>query len=1575
MRSTGALLMSGLVIAAVFSIVLSAQDGGLGSPSAAGGVEAAAQSGVSPGMDLSAPAVLGGDSVPDFIIGPDTGVAPARAMNGVDGGELASGFIFGGFGGGVRMAAGDINGDGVADIVAGMGPGGSLVQLLSGVDAANLGSGHPFGAGFRGGVFVATGDVNGDGRTDIVVGQGPGGGRVMVFSGTNISLLMNVAPFGAGYTGGVTVAAGDVNGDGLADIFAGQATGGAVSLVDAATHAPIASAPVFGAGGVFVALGDVNGDGRADAIMAPGRGNGPVLVYDVLTLTQLAAFVPYPAGFTGGVRVASTDFDGDGLAEIITAPGPGGGSTVRVFSGGTFAAGPSFNAYGPGFNGGVFVAAPARVNTSSEARFTSAAAATFTVGMAGSFTVTTEGSPAVTLITQAGALPAGVIFTNNGDGTATLSGTPTGPGGTFPLTFNASNGVGAASAQNFALTVDASPIFTSASATTFTVGQPGTFTVTAQATPAVTAIVATGTLPPGVTFTDNADGTATLSGMPAAGGSFPLTLTADNGDGPAALQAFVLRVHQAPAITSAAGTAFAVGTAGTFGVTTTGFPVPSITAVGALPAGVTFADNGDGTASIAGTPGPGTGGTYGLTLSSDNGVGAPANLAFTLTVNQAPAFTSDVATTFEIGVSGSFTVTTTGLPVPLIARAGTLPGGVTFTDNGNGTATLAGTPTGTAQSYALNLTATNGVGVDGNQLFTLNVVSTVAPPSAEQDAFTGAVGNTQFVVGAGALGTPHVLVGGNVLANDTGTGTLTAGPAIIASNLGGQVAMSANGTFVYTPPVGVGGSADTFTYTLTDANGTDSAVVTIGVGNVVWYVSAGAAGDGRSHSPFGTMDAAAAASGPGQAIYVHAGSPVGSTVLEAGQTLWGAGADFVFGNLTILASTSPTLGGTVTLANNVLVTGLIVNAGGGDAIVATGLTGTETLNQVSIISGGVGLNLTNLGGSLNLVGGSIAGVAGTDVLVTGGNGTITIGAAITNTLGRSIDVQGRNGGAVTFSGAITDSGQGIVLNANPGSAINFTGGMALATGAFPAFTATAGGTVVATQDNVAIVNTIATTDGTALQVMNTDIGTAGLTFRTISAGLEDTFTLGAGIILENTGTDLQHGGLTVTGTGVPQSGGVIREKTGADGALTDGVGIYLSSTKNPSFNWMELRDLHNSGIVGRNVAGFLLADSVIRIAGTTPGVGEGPIVFGQPNPGGINGLQGLGVLRNTVISDGVEDNVAFYNQSGTMQLLVERTTPNPGDCFIGQDEGIGFGGRGLRIQLEGDATGLATVSRCRFRHNLTTGLLATAADDSNLTLLVTGSPSQTLRSEFTQSGSGQGDEGIVVSNSGNAHLTATIENTLFSGLPDGGIRLAQSSTATDDSLLDATIKDNFFADTGAVSGGSIVARLSGVQSQARLLIDNNKGDTQDGFEQYGLAPGIVITTPDPGTTPQVGVTITNNHVDMMGPDDGGVFGPLGIHVRAENGAMCADLQNNISHWMPPDTSPQGGGIRLEKGAGGSLNLARGIAGELETDPAVVLTANNPPPFAPPPEVYQMITEVFGAVLVVNNGTCQVPPTP
>ncbi len=262
------------------------------------------------------------------------------------------------------------------------------------------------------------------------------------------------------------------------------------------------------------------------------------------------------------------------------------------------------------------------------------------------------------------------------------------------------------------------PQITSTSTVTFTKSSASSFTITTSGYPVPT-ISISGTLPAGITFTDNHNGTAKLSGTPTATGTYTLTITAQNGVVPNATQTFTLKVIASPLITSASSATFTKSSASSFTITTSGYPVPTISISGTLPAGITFTDNHNGTAKLAGTPT--ATGTYTLTITAQNGVTPNATQTFTLKVVTAPLITSASSTTFIKSSASSFTITTSGYPVPTISISGTLPAGVSFKDDGNGTARIYGT-TNTTGTYNLTITAQNGVSPNATQSFTIKVI-------------------------------------------------------------------------------------------------------------------------------------------------------------------------------------------------------------------------------------------------------------------------------------------------------------------------------------------------------------------------------------------------------------------------------------------------------------------------------------------------------------------------------------------------------------------------------------------------------------------------------------------------------------------------------------------------------------------------------------------------------------------------------------------------------------------------------------------------------------------------------------
>ncbi len=269
------------------------------------------------------------------------------------------------FGGGVFTALGDLNADGYTDLVTAAGPGGGPhVEVFSGRDGSLLRSFYPYDPAFGGGVSVAAGDVNGDGAADVVTGTGPGGGpHVEVFSGKDGSLLRSFYAYDQAFRGGVAVAVGDVTGDGTPDVVTAAGPGGGphVEVFDGKTGALVRSFYAYDQafrGGVAVAVGDVTGDGTPDVVTAAGPGGGPhVEVFDGKTGARVRSFLAYDPAFTGGVEVAAGDVNGDGDADVVTGTGPGGGPHVEVFSGKDGSLLRSFFAYDTAFRGGVHVSA------------------------------------------------------------------------------------------------------------------------------------------------------------------------------------------------------------------------------------------------------------------------------------------------------------------------------------------------------------------------------------------------------------------------------------------------------------------------------------------------------------------------------------------------------------------------------------------------------------------------------------------------------------------------------------------------------------------------------------------------------------------------------------------------------------------------------------------------------------------------------------------------------------------------------------------------------------------------------------------------------------------------------------------------------------------------------------------------------------------------------------------------------------------------------------------------------------------------------------------------------------------
>ncbi len=268
------------------------------------------------------------------------------------------------FVGGIRVAQGDVNGDGIDDIVTTTGIGGGpRTVVFDGATGQVIRNFFAFEDTFRGGTWVAVGDVDGDGFGDVIVGAEVGGGpRITTFSGKDGSILNNFFAFDANQRGGTRVAAGDFNGDGKADIVATTGFGvpTRVRVFDGTNvgnvlrdFAPY-EANFFG--GVNIAVGDFNGDNTPDIAVGAEITGGPrAQIFSGKDNSVLANFFAFESTFSGGVRVAATDANGDGRDELVVTPGPGGAARVRVIDVATLGDLDAYFAFMPEFVGGAYV--------------------------------------------------------------------------------------------------------------------------------------------------------------------------------------------------------------------------------------------------------------------------------------------------------------------------------------------------------------------------------------------------------------------------------------------------------------------------------------------------------------------------------------------------------------------------------------------------------------------------------------------------------------------------------------------------------------------------------------------------------------------------------------------------------------------------------------------------------------------------------------------------------------------------------------------------------------------------------------------------------------------------------------------------------------------------------------------------------------------------------------------------------------------------------------------------------------------------------------------------------------------
>jgi hypothetical protein len=267
-----------------------------------------------------------------YSVGRDIGVSPTVDVYGSSGNLMDRFQAFGGASvGGVRVATGDLNGDGFADVACATGARTTgQVEIFSGKDGSVLGDLVPFGRGYTGGLSVAVGNVNG--VEDLVVGQATGGSAVRVYQDQSGSFTLVSAFHAFPRSGsGVSVAVANVAGRG-SELAAGSAASPTVRLFSAAgtllsaMHVPGVS------GGVSVAAADLKGDGSDELAVALTKGSNRVQVMDPVSGSVLASFAAGPVADPAfGIRLGVLR-KSSGTDTLLVGNAPGSPVSVQGFS-------------------------------------------------------------------------------------------------------------------------------------------------------------------------------------------------------------------------------------------------------------------------------------------------------------------------------------------------------------------------------------------------------------------------------------------------------------------------------------------------------------------------------------------------------------------------------------------------------------------------------------------------------------------------------------------------------------------------------------------------------------------------------------------------------------------------------------------------------------------------------------------------------------------------------------------------------------------------------------------------------------------------------------------------------------------------------------------------------------------------------------------------------------------------------------------------------------------------------------------------------------------------------------------
>ena len=365
------------------------------------------------------------------------------------------------------------------------------------------------------------------------------------------------------------------------------------------------------------------------------------------------------------------------------------------------------------------------------------------------FTVTASDPDATLPALSISAMPTNASFVDNGNGTGTFNFNPDfTQAGSYPVTFYASDGA-AIDSELITISVtgtNLAPVLAPIGAKSVVEGAALNFGVTAFDGDGTIPSLSTSTIPTNASFVDNGNGTGSFAFSPTytQAGVYPVTFYATDGvDTDSEVVAITVTEagNQSPVLAAIGNKSVAEAGNLNFVVIASDpdATIPALT-TSALPSGATFTDNGNGTGSFDWTPGYTQSGVYPVTFYAGDGSLVDSEL-ITITVtdagNQSPVLAAignksvAEASNLNFGVTASDPDAT----IPALTTS-TLPGGATFTDNGNGTGTFDWTPGYTqAGVYPVTFFASDGALVDSE------VVTITVTDAGNQPPVLAAIGN------------------------------------------------------------------------------------------------------------------------------------------------------------------------------------------------------------------------------------------------------------------------------------------------------------------------------------------------------------------------------------------------------------------------------------------------------------------------------------------------------------------------------------------------------------------------------------------------------------------------------------------------------------------------------------------------------------------------------------------------------------------------------------------------------------------------------------------------------------------